>query len=694
MIVDEAHHLGAYEDGQRTKAFQFLKKLSDQRAAKSLIFFTGTPHKGNTYAFLALMELLRPDLFDSGRPAKGQYPNLQDAMIRNNKTCATDLKGNRLFKGHRVSTIEFKYTDAEDAFYRRLTAFIEEGFLYAGKLKDSEQNAVGLVLKAMQKLAASSVAAIRKALVKRLNKLKASTVEMEKKQDLLNQLSAIDDVDLDRLTRLEEEIAELGMEITVIADESPFLQELIGLADEVKAESKIREIMEALEDRIGDRSVLFFTEYKATQALLVSALNARFGDEATGFINGDDQLTGVRMKDGRSKTLFGVRSEQADLFNEGKIRFLVSTEAAGEGIDLQRNCHTLVHVDVPWNPMRMHQRVGRLNRYGQTHPVEVFTLLNPGTVENHIRGLLQTKIQHINQALGAVMDEPEDMLQLVLGMEGPNFFDDLFTEGQRQKGGSVENWFNAKTATFGSASVLSVVNALLGNVAKFDFQSVAKEIPTVDLADLVPFFRSILFLNGRELMTSGEDFEFLTPEAWLDEYGILERYTKVQFNRAAPKNRAVFGVGARAVERALDQAERLTALVACLPSDRWAKHLALFRIYDRMSDSPSSGFSRLVGVEQDGEAFVILEGGDLIRQMNKALVTPKALSNADRGAPIGADALGRWLGSAKTGINDRLGDFSAGFHSPGLEFLGVIFSAAKAIELNDVKKPGRANAAV
>ena len=83
-------------------------------------------------------------------------------------------------------------------------------------------------------------------------------------------------------------------------------------------------------------------------------------------------------RDGQTRTLQPNREDAADLFNEGRVRFLISTEAGGEGIDLQERCHSLVHVDLPWNPMRLHQRVGRLNRYGQKERVEVITLRNPG----------------------------------------------------------------------------------------------------------------------------------------------------------------------------------------------------------------------------------------------------------------------------------------------------------------------------
>ncbi len=675
VLVDEAHHYGAYEDGRTTKAYQLLQKMFDEKVVQSSVFFTGTPHKGNTYAFLSLLELLRPDLFDPDSPAEPQFPSLQHAMIRNNKVCATDLKGKRLFRGHRVRTLDYAYTDEEAAFYRRLTAFIEEGFLYAGQLEGNEQRAVGLVLKSMQKIASSSVAAIRKTLTKRLNRLSTNVIEIDRKQEILEQMSGQENVDLDVLSRLEEQISELSDEITVIENERPFLEELIGLADQVTDESKINMILETLQGDLTDRSVLFFTEYKATQALLVSALNQIYGDGCTGFINGDNRLEGVVTQAGKTKTISAARSDQADLFNAGSLRFLVSTEAAGEGIDLQRRCHTLIHVDVPWNPMRMHQRVGRLNRYGQENEVEVFTFLNPGTLENHIRGLLQAKISRINQALGAVMDDPEDMLQLVLGMEGSGFFDDLYSQGLRPSTDSSRTWFDAKTASFGSSDVISVVQSLLGNVAKFDFQSVSKEIPEVDLGDLIPFFKAILALQGRELMTSGEDFEFVTPEAWAQDYGIQDRYKKVRFDRNAPKTSVVFGLGTQVMEKALDDAERRPGSVSSLPQERWPKHVAVFRLFDRVTDAKATGHSRIVAIEQDGEGHRMMSDSELIHGINAMLKTPKALALSGRKAPTHRDACGQWLQGAAEKVQGSLEQLGRGFRSPGFEFIGGVFSS-------------------
>jgi len=91
----------------------------------------------------------------------------------------------------------------------------------------------------------------------------------------------------------------------------------------------------------------------------------------------------------------------AEKFNNGQIRFLISTEAGVEGIDLQQQCHCLIHVDLPWNPMRLHERVGRVNRFGQTRQVQVVSLRNPDTVESRIWSRLEEKLGNIMRDLSA-----------------------------------------------------------------------------------------------------------------------------------------------------------------------------------------------------------------------------------------------------------------------------------------------------
>lgn len=277
----------------------------------------------------------------------------------------------------------------------------------------------------MQKIASSSVSAIRAALRKRLYKLKKEAAELRDRYGPDFSTGDEEDIDLEQaLTRwMSRERFQL------LEDELPHLESLLDAADKIEVESKIARIGQIIDDQYGCRSVLLFTEYKATQALVVSTLMARFGPDSVGFINGANRLEGVRLPSGSEIEITANRETTAEAFNQGRIRFLVSTEAGGEGIDLQERCHTLIHVDLPWNPMRLHQRVGRLNRYGQKRLVDVVTIRNPSTVESRIWGKLEMKLGHIMEALRHAMDEPEDLMQMVLGMAGPNFFNELFAEG-------------------------------------------------------------------------------------------------------------------------------------------------------------------------------------------------------------------------------------------------------------------------
>jgi hypothetical protein len=169
VVIDEAHHLNADEEAGPTLGYKLVEKLGDASRIGSMVFFTGTPHRGKHYGFLALLRLLRPDLFDPRKPVEDQLPLLRGVMIRNNKHAVTDLTGARLFQEPVVRSETYSYGAEEDQFYRTLTEFILTGKAYARTLAQTEGRAVMLVLIAMQKLASSSVAAIRRALRGRLD---------------------------------------------------------------------------------------------------------------------------------------------------------------------------------------------------------------------------------------------------------------------------------------------------------------------------------------------------------------------------------------------------------------------------------------------------------------------------------------------------------------------------------------------
>lgn len=553
VMVDEAHHFQAHER-LATLTYDLLRQLHEKGRINSLALFTGTPHRGKDFGFLALMHLVRPDLFDPKRDIRDQLPQLRVAMIRNNKASVTDLQGNRLFQPVRTETTDYAYSQAEEAFYRTMSAFILDGRAYAHSLTGREQSARMLLLIALQKLAASSIAAIQRALERRRAML-ASAVQRAA-PDMVEEAETLDEI-----AETEEALPD-QMALLLMQDELERLDELISLARGIVFESKIGMLVDLIETRLPEgEPLLLFTEYKATQALVISALEARFGRRRVGFINGDERLA-IPQADGSEE----IRTLSRDLasadFNAGRTRFLVSTEAGGEGIDLQARCATLVHVDLPWNPMRLHQRVGRLNRYGQTRAVQVFLLRNPETVEARIWALLEQKLARIQSALSASMDEAEDIAQLVIGMQGGRFFDEIFGDAVEvsQPGERMVDWFDARSGTLGGQDALEAVRALLGNVSRYDFGAVRGEIPRLDLPALEPFVRNAMQVMGRRVTRGSDGLSVATPEAWKGSIDLKSRYDGLVFNRALPEDARMvrlLGIGHPLIDRALEEAASL-----------------------------------------------------------------------------------------------------------------------------------------
>lgn len=609
LIVDEAHHLNMQEDSGATLGYRFVEKLIDQQLVTSKIFFTGTPHRGKNYGFLGLLHLLRDDLFDPDAPLDEQLPLLRQILIRNNKQNTTDMDGNRLFKPVTVCSETFSYSLEETAFYDLLTDFIATGKAYASSLSsERDQQAVMLVLIAMQKLASSSVAAIRKALRGRLDRIQLKKEKVQKSTDGLNRIRELvgqmkEDISqglLDELQVREEALAEESFELRLMEDEQPQIEILVQTAESVGQETKIARLLEILETQFQGVHVLFFTEYKATQALVMSALMQRFGPECVTFINGDNRIDGVVASVGTTpRTLTMDRATAAENFNAGKVRFLVSTEAAGEGIDLQESCHTLIHVDLPWNPMRLHQRVGRLNRYGQKHPVSVVTLRNPDTVESRIWEKLNNKIQNIMLAFGKAMDEPEDLLQLVLGMTSPTLFSEIFSEASKVPKDSLSSWFDARTKTFGGSGTLDTVKNLVGNSARFDYQNL-QDIPRKDLPDLQSFFEAMLQINKRRIGREGYGISFKTPDEWMKDPGVRIRYENLLFSREVKGRDAslrIVGVGHRAFDQAVDQARKQPVVLSAIPG--LPEPLAVFRVFDRVTGNAGAQKQIIYGVHRN-----------------------------------------------------------------------------------------------
>ena len=575
VIVDEAHHMNATERQGKTLKYQFFEQLEQAGKVISTILFTGTPHRGFDFGFFSLMKLVRPDVFDPKGDYLTQFSQLSNYFIRNNKQNIVDMEGNKLFKQIHQHPKSFSYTDKETLFYEKLSDFIEEGKAYALSKSGTIVNSIQLVLIALQKLASSSIAAVTAALETREknllairdNKLKEVDVSYK---ELYEAIHSGADEDLDEETNvLVKEFEKIYKKDTfqLMEDEISNLVSLIDLGKQITSESRIEQIIKIVEKDYPEENVLFFTEYKKTQSLLMAELMRKWGPDCVTFINGDEVLPGVIMPDGTRKDFSIKRTVAAEKFNLGHIRFLISTEAAGEGIDLQKNCHVLIHADIPWNPMRLHQRVGRINRYGQKNDVDVVTLRNPDTVESRIWTKLEMKIKNITKAFTAGMADPDDMMMLVLGMQNNKFYDDLYSEGfSVAKKGDVSSWFDSREKTFGGERAVSLISNMVGNAAKFNLEGLP-DVPKCDLKDLQNFFRRAISLQGKRLTIEDDRYSFNTPAEWFNEYGILPKYENLIFRRN-PKDgessKNICGVGHIAFDKCLAFADSLPSAACCI----------------------------------------------------------------------------------------------------------------------------------
>ena len=683
MIVDEAHHLNSSEE-HLTLGFKLVQQLLEARRVSSMFFFTGTPHRGDNFGFLGLMHLLRQDLFDPRQPTVPQLPSLKNAMIRNNKENVTDLTGRRLFLRPSVIAETYHYTHEEAAFYDLLTDFITSGKAYASSLAQQQGLAVNLVLVAIQKLASSSVAAIRRALRGRLQRIADRRTKLDKLERAKEAVEQVSELlkggDFDDAARLEEEIAELSADLRLIENEEPRLRMLLQAAERVTQESKIARLREIVEEKYASQNVLFFTEYKATQSLLMSALIARYRDNrCVTFINGDNRADNVIDLSGTSISLSEDRKSAAARFNRGEVRFLVSTEAGGEGIDLHESCHVLIHVDLPWNPMRLHQRVGRLNRYGQQTdvPVEVVSIRNPDTVEARIWNKLEAKLVEIQRTLGQAMEEPEDLMQLVLGMTNPSVFQNLFAGAPRGDEQALNQWFNAATASFGGRDVVDFVKSLAGSCEKFDFQQMSAKLPKIDLPALRPFFTSMLRLNGRMVQEDPEGgLEFISPKAWIEaSRAIRDRYSGMHFSRRVrnlQSTERVLAVGNPAVDQALTQAKAQDAFIASVPRQVLKKPLIVYRITDAVTGENRNISSVLAGVEFDDAVTTVLRDWELLERLNELASVPGFTAD-DSPAVVDAVDVKAGIEQAHSTIEKYLVGFDAPFRAPALELYACLW---------------------
>ena len=316
----------------------------------------------------------------------------------------------------------------------------------------------------------------------------------------------------------------------VLQGEISVLKKLLAMP--VRREKKIerlRQLLEQIDKENPGARVLFFTEYRRTQEFLKAQLEEWYGDGTVVLINGDMKLEG-KTPEADSK----LRSQQ--LFRDApKVRFLVSTEAGGEGINLQF-CHILVNYDLPWNPMRYEQRVGRVYRYGQQKVVHIYNLKNLGTIEETVRSYFDQRLRYAAEALGKVTGE--DAEELIASLNGQLEADEIAPD-EIYKRALVEGTLNKQSKEEIRQAVERAQDAyqiattsLFKDISSYSFDSYKRDIASpVELKDLEAFTLNFLTRERRQVQRKDGFLEFLTPEV-LQKDGLPERYKSATFERA------------------------------------------------------------------------------------------------------------------------------------------------------------------
>ncbi|MHC8392662.1 DEAD/DEAH box helicase [Pseudomonas sp. LB3P93] len=381
VIFDEGHRLSRRQYGQKldsSERYDLAKHLRSQ--TKHMLLLSATPHQGMQDKFVALLELLRPERRTELMMLNLNPEILHDMVFRNHKADVTDAEGNFIFQGKITSALQVPSSHESIEFDKTLQAYLRKGY-DAGEALGRTGNAIGFVMTVYRKLAASSAAAIHRALSNRLQRLLDDEAKGTSK----------DEPSDDRyLGEWEEQFTSDAREF--FAGEVQLLKDLIDeaaalKANDLKLKRFIDEIIGKIHTANPDEKVLIFTEYRTTQNYLRDALATHYGSDQVDLINGSMQ--------------HAERREAIKRFEE-QGRFLISTEAGGEGINLQSKCHVMVNYDLPWNPMRLVQRIGRLYRYGQKKKVVVFNIQQADSLDQNIVDLMYERIDSVVNDLAEV----------------------------------------------------------------------------------------------------------------------------------------------------------------------------------------------------------------------------------------------------------------------------------------------------
>ena len=409
-IVDEAHRMSWTPPSKKTSRYALGELIRD--AADHLLLLTATPHKGDPANFSLFLQLLDADAYadvKSIRQAMEQkrapfyLRRTKEAMVYfPERQPDGTWAATKIFKKRIPRTVDFHIDGDEFDLYRAVTRFVKQQSAKAAAQEDDPRaRAVGFLMSLYQRRLASSIYAMRRSLENRARRLEDG---LKRAQDIArfappdlpdpDEIEEMEELERERLEQMLEAIS-LAANAEQVKEEIELLKSLAVQAQSVedaRTEAKLSRLKDLLHTEgffdHTEKQLLIFTEFKDTLDYLMKRLD-EWGFKI-GSIHGG-------MKSG-SREEKGTRLYAEQQFREKEIQILVATEAAGEGINLQV-CHILFNYDIPWNPNRLEQRMGRIHRYGQRHDCLIFNFVATNTIEGHVLQRLLEKLQEIRDAL-------------------------------------------------------------------------------------------------------------------------------------------------------------------------------------------------------------------------------------------------------------------------------------------------------
>lgn len=403
VIVDEAHKMAAYTHGvkkrkiSRTKIYQLGEGLL--RHAEHCLLLTATPHKGDKENFRHLMSLVDHDIFSRMNTGDSIYEKSNPFVIRRLKETMKNFDGTPLFPKRTTKTIAFDLSYEEQELYEEVTAYAREHF---NRAKQNNKPNVAFAMMILQRRLSSSIEAIYLSLKRRKEKLE-ELLESELTTVKSIEPFEYDELSIDEQEEVEEQIEgetdvidieELRVEIAILSDLVHKAERLVYQDVEVKYAELERTLFG--EDGLISKGekILIFTESKDTLYYLERKL-LKHVPEIT-------KIVGNFSMD--------QRREQVEKFRND-VQIMLATDAGGESINLQF-CNQMINYDIPWNPNRLEQRMGRIHRIGQKNEVFIFNLVASNTREGDVLIRLLNKMDQMREDLG--QDQVYDFIGEVL----------------------------------------------------------------------------------------------------------------------------------------------------------------------------------------------------------------------------------------------------------------------------------------